>query len=53
MTPAMMAATRAETLLQRIHDRLVAKGAVESLNALAGLSASEVDVLLRLEREAS
>lgn len=44
-------ATRAERLLAAIEARLIAAGAVIELRQFYGLSAQEVDVMLRLERE--
>lgn len=51
MSPALFSLIRGGDLLERISDRLAVAGGVRELQIIDGMSAQEVDVLLRLERE--
>ena len=51
MTPVMESLCGYVELVERVACRLEASGAVRELQQLAGLSAQEMDVLVRLERE--
>lgn len=50
VTPVMLAALHARDVLRHVEARLVDGGGVVELGQFRGLSADEMDVLLRLER---
>lgn len=52
MTYAEMASMAAEAVVEDVAARLLAQGAAVELRQLSGLSASEYDLLVELEREA-
>ena len=51
MSPAFWNAVSAEALLLRVTRRLEAEGGFDELRRIGGMSAQELDVLLRQERE--
>jgi len=52
MSPTFAVASSAAVMVERVHRRLEAAGAVIELDTLGRLSAQEMDVLARLERTA-
>jgi hypothetical protein len=49
MSPEMRVATDATRVLAKVRHRLIKRGAVVELRQFDGLSASEMDLLVRLE----
>lgn len=52
MTPVMAYAIDAPALIAQVRDRLERNGRIRELDTLGGLSTTELELLVRLEREA-